>query len=186
MRRIALIGNCGSGKSTLARQLADVLGLTHIELDALFHQAGWTASTPQDFQARISQAMATADQTTDGWTTCGNYESASGALHHQNADTIIWLDLPRHLVMRRVLWRTLSRAVTRQELWNGNREPLTNFYKWDPEQNILRWTWIKHARYRKQNLRSCRDGTWAHATVHRLCTPDEVADFLAAAQRTAS
>src|SRR5262249_8690155 len=35
--------------------------------------------------------------------------------------TPFWLDLPRHLVMRQLLARTLRRMVTGVELWNGNR-----------------------------------------------------------------
>ena len=182
MRRIAVIGNSGSGKSTLSSQLADKLNLTHIELDALFHQPNWTPSTPTNFQAMIVEAMANADRTNDGWTTCGNYGSPSDHLHHTAADTIVWLDMPRWLLMRRVIWRTLRRAITREELWNGNREPLTNFYKWDPQQNIVRWTWVKFHYYRDQNSTSMTDGSWDHAVVHRLRTPAEVAGFLDNAQ----
>jgi hypothetical protein len=133
MRRIAIVGNSGTGKSTLARQLAVKLDLTHIELDSLFHHANWPSTPVDEFQAKIRSALATADATTDGWTTCGNYRSASGRVNQQAADTIVWLDMPRWLIMR----RTLRRALTREVLGNGNREPLTNFYRWDPNKNIL-------------------------------------------------
>ena len=64
----------------------------------------------------------------------------------QRADTVAWLDLPRHLVMRRLLWRTARRVMTRQELWNGNREHWRAFFSLDPEQSILVWAWTTHAR----------------------------------------
>ena len=96
------------------------------------------------------------------------------------ADTIVWLDLPKPIVMRRVVRRTVSRAVRREELWNGNREPLTNFYRWDPEQNIIRWAWANFDVYRRRYEEHLVDGTWAHAEVARLRSPGEVAAWLAA------
>ena len=179
MRRIVVLGSSGSGKTTLARELAASLGLTHIELDALFHQPNWTPSTPEEFQARLRAAMAEGDDQTDGWTVCGSYRSASGRIHHQAADTIVWLDMPRSLTMRRVIWRTVRRAATREELWNGNREPLTNFYKWDPDENIIRWAWTRFHGYREQNFASMSDGSWDHLTVHHLRSPAEVERFKA-------
>ncbi|WP_447943576.1 hypothetical protein [Microbacterium aurum] len=38
------------------------------------------------------------------------------------ADAIVWIDHPRRVVMRRVVGRTIRRALTREELWHGNRE----------------------------------------------------------------
>jgi adenylate kinase family enzyme len=180
MRRIAIVGNCGSGKTTLARELATTLDLTHIELDGLFHQPDWTPTPPLEFQAKLRAAMADADATTDGWTTCGNYRE-TGLLNQNAADTIVWLDMPRSLIMRRVIGRTVRRAITREVLWNGNREPMTNFYKWDPQENVIRWAWVKFESYRQQGHAAMTDGTWAHATVHHLRSPAEVAAFLASA-----
>jgi hypothetical protein len=40
------------------------------------------------------------------------------------ADTIVWLDLPVHVWLPRLLRRTARRIVRRQELWGGNRETL--------------------------------------------------------------
>ena len=179
MRRIAIVGNSGTGKTTLAARLASELGLTHIELDALYHRANWQEATPEDFQRDLRAAMQAADAATDGWTTCGNYRSAGGRINQDAADTIIWLDMPRWLILRRVTMRTVRRAITREELWNGNREPLTNFYRLDPQKNIIRWAWTKYDDYRQQNLAAMTDGTWSHATVHQLRSSAEVEAFVA-------
>jgi adenylate kinase family enzyme len=39
--RIAVIGPSGSGKTRLAGRLAGVLGVAHVELDALHHGPNW-------------------------------------------------------------------------------------------------------------------------------------------------
>jgi len=165
MRRVVIVGNSGSGKSTLARQLADKLDLDHIELDSLFHQPNWTPQDPDIFRAELIERM---DAAKNGWSICGNYKGVTWSLTMPSADTIVWLDLPRSLVIRRVVARTLRRAFRREELWNGNREPLTNFYRWDPEKNVIRWSWTKHDHYRERYLEAMADGTWAHAEVHQL------------------
>ena len=178
-----IVGNSGTGKTTLARELAERLDLTHIELDALFHQANWEPTPPDEFQAKIHAAMALADRETDGWTMCGNYRSASGRIGQLGADTIIWLDMPRWLIMRRVTARTLRRVFTRETLWNGNREAFTDFLRWDPNVNLIRWAWTKYDSYREQGLTAMADGTWAHAAVHHLRSPADVEALKADASR---
>jgi hypothetical protein len=86
----------------------------------------------------------------------------------------VWLDLPRLTTTWQVIRRTLRRALTREELWNGNREPLTNFYSLDPEKNVILWSWTRHRATRKKYERHLADGTWAHAEVIRLRTADDV------------
>jgi len=57
----------------------------------------------------------------------------------------------------------------------------TNFYKWDPEENIIRWAWVQFHQHRKQNRAAMADGTWSHAEFHRLRSPAEVEQFVLAA-----
>ncbi len=179
MRRIVVVGCPGSGKSTMARELATELGLTHIELDALFHQPDWTPASNEQFQASLRAALDEADEVSDGWVTCGNYNRQSCGIHHERADTIVWLDLPKSVIMRRVIWRTLRRGLTREELWNGNREPLTNFYRWDPKKNITRWAWVNFDKYQTQYAAKLVGEDWAHASAHRLRSKSEVRGFRA-------
>jgi adenylate kinase family enzyme len=123
MRRIAVVGNSGSGKTTLGRSVADILAVPFVELDAIYHQAGWRSLPVEEFRQRVGAIAAGA-----AWVIDGNY-SAVRDLVWARADTVIWFDLPRHTVMRQVLGRTLRRAVTRAELWNGNHEPLTGLLR---------------------------------------------------------
>lgn len=47
-----------------------------------------------------------------------------------------------------MLGRTLRRLATREELWNGNREPLRALWWPDREGCIVRWTWDNVPRVR--------------------------------------
>jgi hypothetical protein len=153
--------------------LAASLGAPYVELDSIFHQPHWTELPTEEFRRRVADVAAG-----DEWVIDGNY-TAVRDLVWARADAVIWFDLPRPLVMRRVILRTLRRALTRQELWNGNREPLTNFYRLDPEQNIIRWTWVMHPDYVARYAAAMADASNARLRFIRLRSPAEVAAFLA-------
>lgn len=168
MRRIAIVGPAGSGKTTLARQLADGLGLTHIELDHLYHRSGWREVPPEQFRTDLVAAMAAAS---GGWVVCGNYQSRAQGLHTGAADTIVWLDLPRRTVMRRLILRTVRRTVTREKPFGYDMvEPLANFYRWDPNHNIVRGAWVHFDRYRESYGQGMTDGCWDHRRAPPLLT----------------
>ena len=162
MRRVSVVGNSGSGKSTLAKRLAARLGVPRLELDSVYHQANWRPLPDDEFRARVAAFVAA-----DGWVVDGNYRAVRD-LVWARADTVIWLDLPRRTVMRRVLGRTIRRGATRQELWNGNRESLRGLFRWDPEESIVRWSWVKHADYRARYTAALADPANAHLRVVRV------------------
>jgi adenylate kinase family enzyme len=142
MRRVAVVGPSASGKSTLAHALAGRLGVPHLELDSVYHQADWTPLPKPEFRSRVSKFV---EQ--DGWVIDGNYTSNVGDLVLERADTVVWLRMPRGLVLRQVLRRTALRLLSRQPLWNGNRETLRNVLSRDPERSIVTWAWVMHDKY---------------------------------------
>ena len=73
--------------------------------------------------------------------------STADGLLLARADTYVWLDLPRLTIMLRVIRRSVNRAVTRRELWNGNRE---NFRNWLDPEHPIRWAWSQHAARRSR------------------------------------
>ncbi|HVW33099.1 MAG TPA: shikimate kinase [Acidimicrobiia bacterium] len=174
VRRVSLVGGPGSGKTTVGRRLAASLDAPYVELDGLFHQPGWTELPAGEFRRAVGDIVAR-----DRWVVDGNYSTVRD-LVWARADTVVWLDLPRPLVVRRVVARTLRRAMTRQVLWNGNREPLTNFYRLDPERNIIRWAWTMHPNYLARYEAAMADAAQAHLRFVRLRAPAEVSAFLAA------
>ena len=172
VRRVSVVGTSGSGKSTLARGLAEILGVPHLELDAVHHQPGW-APLPTDEFRRIVAARAAAG----GWVIDGNYGRVRD-LVWARADTVVWLDLPKRTVMRQVVWRTLRRVALRRELWNGNRERWRNFLTWNPEQSVISWAWHKHAPDHAKYAAAAADPASAHLRFIRLASRRDVARFL--------
>jgi adenylate kinase family enzyme len=130
-------GTAGSGKSTLARQIAEVLDVEYFEIDALYHGPDWTANV--DFVREVSSRISTA-----AWVTEWQYATVRDALADR-ADLMVWLDLPRHVVMLGVTRRTLQRSLLRVPLWNGNREPPLRTIV-SNRDHIIRWAWRTHAK----------------------------------------
>lgn len=166
MQRVLVSGISGAGKTTLARRLEQLVGITHIELDALQHGPGWTPR-PQfvDDVERFSSG--------ERWTTEDQYHSILGDLLWQRADTVVWLDLPRRVVMRRVIWRTVTRILLRTELYNGNREQVAALR--DPGHPV-RWSWTQHAARRSETEQLARQH--AGVRVVRLRSPRAVRRWL--------
>jgi len=172
-RRISVAGNSGSGKTTTSRVIAERLGLEHVELDALFHGPNWSAPPKDEFRQRVRETL----DALDGWVADGNYSGYLGGLVLERAETLVWLDLPLHVCMRRISTRTLRRIRTREELWESkNRESMRNaFFTRD---SLLWWTLKAHFRHRRQW--PARFAVHQHLELVRLRTQREVDDWLAA------
>jgi adenylate kinase family enzyme len=144
LKRVNLKGTSGSGKTTFAQELAKRLEVPYVELDALHHGPNWTEASAEEFRARVREAMAAAP---DGWVIDGNYEVKLGDTVIGAADTIVWLDLPLALKLRRVARRTYERIRDDVELWNGNKETWRNAL-WGRE-SLFAWLIRGHLRHRR-------------------------------------
>jgi adenylate kinase family enzyme len=137
--RIIVAGTSGSGKTTVAGRIGQLLNIPHVDIDGLFHGPEWEPRP--SFLADVDTF--TSDPR---WVTEWQYASARPLLA-ERADLLVWLDLPRAVVMRQVIWRTVHRRIRRQELWNGNYEPPLRAFFTDPD-HIVRWAWRMHPRDR--------------------------------------
>ena len=163
--RIHIVGTSGSGKTTLARKVAGALEIPHVELDAIRHQANWTELPDDEFVARARQIAAD-----DAWVVDGNY-SVVRPVFWERATHIVWPDLPKAVVMRQVTWRSLSRAVTKKPMWNGNKE---RFRTWTEPTHPIRWAWSTYDRRQREYTDAMKaDPRWV-----RLRSRREVAEWL--------
>ncbi len=173
VNRIVVVGGTGSGKTTLATALSARLGHTHIELDGLWWQQDWAHVAPEELAHTLRASLANLDN----WVVDGNYlDQIDGALLWQEADTLVWLDLPRHICYRRAVFRTVRRILTRAPLWNGNRQ---NIAVLSPQSLIALWRlWPTYSSAIRQRLDS---GEFGHLNVVRLPTAAAVAGWISTA-----
>ncbi len=171
-QRVIVIGMSGSGKSTFAAELARVLGCTHVELDALFWKPGWKEADQSEFLALVEAATAPSQ-----WVVCGNYWNRLRTLLWDRADTVVWLDLPMRVTQRRVVLRTIRRALTREHLWGTNRERLSNLWSADA---LWRFNRARRDEFTHRYEQAMTDPRWSHLSFHRLRSGREVRRLMAA------
>jgi adenylate kinase family enzyme len=174
-RRVLVAGTSGAGKTTLARAVAEVLGCPHVELDALHHGPGWTKRPEFEDDVRCFAA---------GPTWAGEWQYAAVRdLLLDRADCLVWLDLPRAVVMTRVVRRTVGRGLRGEVLWNGNVEPPFRTFLTDRD-HIVRWAWRTHPRTAERVLAAL--ATRPDLPVVRLRTRAEVAGWVAGPLRASA
>lgn len=168
MRRVAIIATASSsGKTTLGRELARRLGAPFHELDAYNHGPNWTEATPAELRARVAPLLAE-----PAWVVDGSYRSKLGDLVLESADVVLWLDMPRRVWFPRLVRRTMSRIVRREELWSGNRETFRNAFL--SRDSLLLFALRNYPRRRRLYPEEL-----ARYDVVRLRSPREVERWLA-------
>jgi adenylate kinase family enzyme len=140
MHRVLVIGSGGAGKSTLAARLARRSGLPLIHLDACYWRPGWVEPPQDEWAQTVAQLIAD-----EQWIMDGNY---GGTLEQRlaAADTVVFLDLPRLLCLRR---RIRYHGRPRPDMPPGCPEQLS----WQ----FLRWIWSYTSTRRPGILRRLSD-----------------------------
>jgi adenylate kinase family enzyme len=168
-RRVSVVGATGSGKTTFAARMAARLGVPAVELDALHWGPDWSVPEPEVLRQRVLEVAAG-----PGWVLDGNYSEVQ-PLVWDRAALVVWLDYSLPVMFRRLLARTVRRIVTREALWNGNRESLRTALSRD---SIITWQFKTYRRLRRIYSDRFADPRWNHLRTVRLRNPREAERFL--------
>lgn len=170
VRRFSVVGTAGSGKTTVARQVAQILHIPHVEMDALYWGPNWTPAALSIFRQRLADHVSH-----DAWVVDGNYSVARDIVW-QRAQVVVWLDYGLPVILWRLLRRTLRRSVRKEELWNGNRESLR--LSLCSSDSILLWALQTHRRRRMEYSRLVERPAFGHLHVIRLQSPRSTCAWL--------
>jgi len=175
-RRILIYGSSCSGKSTLGQELADHLGVPFVELDAINWLPGWVGldkTDPDELVLRFNAATSG-----EGWVAAGSYTRYAQASFWPRLDSLVFLDLPRWLLIVRVIRRSWVRWRTKELLWGTNTE---SFWKqlafWRGEDSLIWWIWNNFDKRRMQVSETEGDPRWRHIRIIRVNGTREVDRF---------
>lgn len=120
VKRIMVVGiSSGVGKSTFARKLGEALDIPVYHLDALFWRPNWMQAPLEEFSEAQRQIV-----NQDEWIIEGNY-TPTFKIRTERADTIIYLELPLHVCLYRVLKRwAMHIGKTRPDMAKGCKEKI--------------------------------------------------------------
>ncbi len=172
-QKIVVVGTTSSGKSTLASQLAEKIGGSYIELDSLYWEPNWKPAESPDFFVRVEEAIRS-----ESWVVAGNYRLVRDLIWN-NAEAVIWLDYPFHIVFWRLLKRTIRRGITQEELWNGNREKFWWHLKLWSEESLFHWLFKTYWRRKREYPILFALPENAHLTIIHFQHPKETEEWLA-------
>lgn len=111
MQRVLVIGPCGAGKSTLSVELARRLALPVHHIDQLNWQPGWVEGGKDELRTKLDAIVAG-----ERWLIDGNYGGTMD-IRLARADTVVYLDYPIRLCLRRLLGRIWTyRGLTRPDM----------------------------------------------------------------------
>ena len=165
--RIVVVGTTGSGKTTVAKEIARILGVPHVEFDAYRHGPNWVETPDPIVRENLAGALSG-----DRWVADGNYSVARDIVWPR-ATRLVWLDYPIRVVLWRLFWRIMRRGISRQELWNGNRENIWEHFL--TRDSLFVWALKSHWRRRRTFPAAFEQREYSHLEVvrHRSPNPPE-------------
>lgn len=155
----------------MARALGAQLRLPVHEMDSL-HFVGPNWATNPDFHQQVAEIASTPGWIFDSF----GYPEVRDLLWTE-ADTVVWLDYSRAVIMPRILRRSLLRTLRRERIFGGNVETWSD---WLSGEHPVRWAWSQHAVRRAQIGERARDPRFEPLEFIRFASPQEADNWLRA------
>ncbi|HEY6095924.1 MAG TPA: hypothetical protein VIU93_13325 [Gallionellaceae bacterium] len=134
-KRFLVLGCGGSGKSTYSRRLAAATGLDLVHLDSCYWKPGWNHTPAAEWEETVQNLIMQ-----ESWIIDGSYYGTLD-MRLQQADAVIFFDLPRLVCIWRVIKRRLQNIGGSNRLGMPAGCPERIYWK------FLKWVW----RYRESN-----------------------------------
>jgi len=179
-KKLVVIGTTSSGKSTLAEQLADKLGSSFIELDALHWDPNWVEAPLEVFRSRVERATQA-----QAWVVAGNYHVVRD-LVWPRAEAVVWLDYPFPVVFWRLTFRIFRRAITQEELWNGNRERFWWHFKLWSDESLFHWLFKTYWRRKREFPQLFAMPEHQHLCIFHFQSPSQAGIWLEGLEENAA
>ena len=107
-----------------------------------FLKPNWKESCDEEFFSKLEEVVST-----DRWILDGNY-TRTIPIKWKRVQMVVYLDLPFHVVLYRIIKRSLLRGIRKEELWHGNRE--TVWKHLFTSDSMILWT-IRNFKKTKKN-----------------------------------
>ncbi len=166
--KIVITGTSGCGKTFLGKRFTEFFGRGSVDLDDLYWLPNWSPRSEEEFYSLIQQEISS-----DAWIICGNYSRAKQAVWEQ-ADMIIWLDLPFSTCLWRAFKRSLIRWITQEPCCNGNCETLGRLFG---KNSIILWVWKTYNRRKEAYSEYFNHHNDRHKLI-RLQNSKEIDEFM--------
>lgn len=169
MQRVVVIGTTGSGKSTMAHKVANAISANAIDLDDLLWQPGWVKRPAEEIIELLREPLQA-----ERWVIAGNNRKSRDFIWAQ-ADTVIWLNYSFLVNFSRLLFRTIKRVATRQEVMPGCVETFRSQFL-DPD-SLLVWFFQTFWKRKKEYRELLANPGYAHLTAIEFNHPRQARHF---------
>lgn len=170
LRRVSVVGTSCSGKTTFAKNLADILNVEHIELDAINFLPDWIERPKEEFLNLVEQAAAA-----NAWVFDGNY-TRTREIVWARATAIVWLDYSFPRTFYRALKRTMRRVATGEAVCAGNRETFSKAFM--SRDSILFWVLTTYFEKRRRYSKLLQHGNLSGKKICIFKHPKQAEEFL--------
>ncbi len=178
LKRVSVVGTSCSGKTTFAGNLARILRLKHVELDAIYWLPDWVERPKDEFLDLVEKAAAD-----NAWVFDGNYSRARQIVWTR-ATAIVWLNYSFPRTFYRALNRTTRRALTGEEMWSGNRETFGKAFL--SRDSILLWVLTSYHEKRRRYSRLLGEDNLSEKEIFIFRHPKQTEEFLRQVERIKS
>ena len=170
LKRVSVVGTSCSGKTTFAKNLAQILKVKHIELDAIYWLPDWGERPNDEFLDLVEKEAAAA-----AWVFDGNY-TRTREIVWRRATAIVWLDYSFPRTFYRAMNRTTRRVFSGERIYSGNRETFEKAFM--SRDSILLWVLTTYFEKRRRYTKLLREESLSDKEIFIFRHPKETKEFL--------